>query len=165
MSADEMVWNLIINYPLLDDITVYFITPNQTKKYTGGDKYPFSLREIALPNFVFPLRFDGSQTATVYIRVQSSGSLNVPFSLVQNHKLIEKSSTQSFYYGIYYGALFILILYNLLVYSSTRINSFFQCLLHAIHYAVYVVNEWVCLPVSMAPIPVMEQYVYPYSGS
>lgn len=125
MSADEMVWNLIINYPLLDDITVYFITPNQTKKYTGGDKYPFSLREIALPNFVFPLRFDGSQTATVYIRVQSSGSLNVPFSLVQNHKLIEKSSTQSFYYGIYYGALFILILYNLLVYSSTRINSFF----------------------------------------
>lgn len=125
MAADAIVWNLVISYPLLDDITVYFITANQTQKYTGGDSYPFALREIELPNFVFPLQFEGSQTAILYIRVQSSGSLNVPFSLVQNHKLIEKSSTQSFYYGIYYGALFILILYNLLVYSSTRINSFF----------------------------------------
>lgn len=125
MSTEHILWHLSINYALLDTVSVYFLTTRGVKEFISGDSYPFSQREVALPNFIFPLEFEAAESAIVYIRVQSSGSINVPMTLIQDKKLIEKSSNQSLYYGIYYGSLFVLILYNLLVFSSTRINSFF----------------------------------------
>lgn len=125
METRIMSWYLSINYPLLDDITIYLVNTNGVQRFEGGDQFPFTKRPINLPNFVYPLQFNPAESATIYIRVASQGSINIPITLSSELNFIEDVGETSLYHGIYYGSLIILILYNLLVFSATRKKSFF----------------------------------------
>lgn len=69
-------WLLEIDYALLDDLRVWFLQEQRLlSDYSTGDMLPFRSRTIASEKFLFPIP-QSDQPVTVYIRIQSSGSLS-----------------------------------------------------------------------------------------
>ena len=57
-SSDEIQPLLELDYPLLDDLSVYIVNHASNKiitRYDAGDMHPFAERHYSAPNFVFPV--------------------------------------------------------------------------------------------------------------
>lgn len=115
-------WLLKVAYPHLDRIEVH-LRDKKTGKFetkTSGDFYPFSSRYIKYRHFLFPLVVEKTESEYVYVRVQSESAFNVPLSVVSETEQTQQTIDEQFVFGIYYGILLVMILYNLFLYLSAR---------------------------------------------
>jgi len=125
-------WFLEIGYPLLDTIALY--QPRGDGSYVikrAGDILPFDRREIEYQKFVFPL-LNTPGLHNYYLRVETTSSLNVPLALFSYAELISEVNTQQMLYGIYFGALIIMALFNLLLALYTRDRSYYSYVMYII---------------------------------
>lgn len=114
-------WLLEVAYPPLDRIEVY--APGLVSGYErmdGGDALPFADRAVAHRNHVFPLRLLPGTSATLYLRVQSAGTVVVPARLWQPAALAQHDQGSYSLLSLYFGLLLGLLLYNLLLFVSVR---------------------------------------------
>jgi sigma-B regulation protein RsbU (phosphoserine phosphatase) len=113
-------WFLEIGYPLLNKIEIYFPDDNQNytaKKY--GNKLPFGKRDIDHHNFL--IRLNGNPgTYTYYLRFQTESSMNIPMAIHSLKNVISEINIQKSIFGLFYGALLILLAYNLLLAISMK---------------------------------------------
>ena len=94
-----------------------------TVKQTGTLR-PFDTREIAYHHFVFPLSFPEESEQTFYLRFQSGASMTLPLILWSSKAFLEMSLKRELRLGIFYGALLIILVYNLFLFWSSRERSF-----------------------------------------
>lgn len=127
-------WHLLETHPILDQLT-FFLDDGAGgwAEVAMGDTLPFGARPYALREFVLPIPRElvAASPTTIYVRVQGQGALNVEFRLVDEQALAERVSRQQWGFGLFYGALIIMFLYNLALYWSTRERSQF-------HYIVWL---------------------------
>ena len=123
-STRQSLWYLKLNYPLLDEIT--FWQKRETQKLHSpapdlitGDHKPFASRGIDYRYYLLPVTLAANESATIYMRVHSSGALNIPLSLVTPEQAIEESNHLTLVHGLFYGALVILAIFNLLLYATS----------------------------------------------
>ncbi len=138
-SSEELY--LILDLPLCDSIEFY-------KQETGGsysmietgDLKPFSQREITRHNFIFHINPANNTVQTYYIRLKSQDSMMLPLSIVTRKGFQTYEWQSSFLFGIYYGILLIMILYNLFIFFSTRDITYFYYILYALAYFFFQMN-------------------------
>ena len=122
LAADTPArWQLEIAFAALDRVDLY--SPSASGRFdaqTAGDLQPFSERPFAHRNLVFPLTLKPGASQSLYLRVQSGGSLTVPVRLWRPQALHEHDQKIYAVLSIYYGMLLALLLYNLMLYLSTR---------------------------------------------
>ncbi|HYD75366.1 7TM diverse intracellular signaling domain-containing protein [Ramlibacter sp.] len=114
-------WLLEVAYPPLDRIEVF--SPDLAFGYeraAGGDSVPFVARAVAHRNHVFPVRLLPGTSATLYLRVQSAGTVVVPARLWQPAALAQYDQGAYSLLSLYFGLLLGLLLYNLLLFVSVR---------------------------------------------
>lgn len=112
---------LEIGYPVLDYLDIYVERDDKLiARYELGDKFPFSQRPVNHRNFVVPMDLSGKSLTRVTLRVKTSSSMQVPATLWEVHTLIEHMQTQAMLHGIYYGAMVVLMLYNLFIFITVR---------------------------------------------
>ncbi len=131
-ANDELHWLLDVDYPLLDEVTLYTYAgarPLQTIR--TGDIFPYAERPIRHMSFALPLVLPSSEPVTLYLRVRSSGTVQVPMSLWQEEAFIGHTETVTALRGVYFGILLIMILYNLVLYLMVRERAY-------IHYVLFV---------------------------
>ncbi|MBN2158498.1 MAG: SpoIIE family protein phosphatase [Spirochaetes bacterium] len=119
-EGNRTEWFLEIGYPLLNKINIFI--PGANNEYTVkefGNKLPFSKRDIDHHNFLIRLNTDPG-TYTYYLRFQSDSSMNIPMSIHSLAYVISDINIQKTVFGLFYGALLILLLYNLLLAISMR---------------------------------------------
>ncbi len=111
---------LEIGYTSLDYIWLFFPrTATEFWKFEGGDKYPFHLRQFNYKNVIFELpEFTGEKT--VYLRIQSSGTADMPLFLQTYRSFASKAVNEQYAYGLYFGIMLVMVLYNLFIFLSTR---------------------------------------------
>lgn len=123
---------LRIDYPLLDDVIVYQLQEGQLRKTSRfGDLLPYHQRLVDYRSFLLPMKLVPGKTRDIYIRVRTESSMQVPLSLEDSVQALERSVTSDHLLFLIYGALLIMIFYNLMVGLSTGFSSFF-------HYVIYV---------------------------
>ena len=114
-------WLLKIAYPHLDSIDVFLRDAGgNLTVMSGGDLYPFSARYVEHRHFLFPLQLPADREQVVLIRVRSESAFNVPLSLVRESAHLHGAANEQFAFGIYYGIILVMILYNLFLYLSAR---------------------------------------------
>ena len=121
-----------IDYPLVDSIELF--TPRADGGYdlqSGGDYMPFRARTIDYRNVVFPLASADGAPRTYYMRFVTTSSMNMPVVLLTERELVQMMTVEYLLLGIYYGAIVVMIVYNLMVYFSVRDKSF-------LHFVVYL---------------------------
>ncbi len=123
--------DLVISYPLLDDITLYVPEqPGGFKVTKTGDLIPFSKREFKHTNFVFPLVMRPGAT-TCFIRVRTVSAMSIPISVMSRDELYNRTMTENWVNGAYYGMLIIMLVYNMFLFLSVRGKDYF-------YYSLYI---------------------------
>jgi diguanylate cyclase (GGDEF)-like protein/PAS domain S-box-containing protein len=117
VAAGRML--LEVAFPSLDHVALYAASTTGWQHQEAGDLLPFSARSVANRNFVFPVPLaEGRQT--LYLRVQSSGTLTIPVHLWSENDFAQHNQNTYGALALYFGMLLALLLYNLLLYLSLR---------------------------------------------
>ncbi|MDX1589736.1 MAG: diguanylate cyclase [Oleiphilaceae bacterium] len=134
VSQDVREWLLEIHYPVLEQLDVYQLRGGQLKeRFRMGSERPFQSRPVNHPNFVIPVSVHPGENTQVILRVQSSTSVQLPMRLWEPQAFISNVHGEVLVDGLFYGALLIMALYNLLIFFSVRDVSY-------LYYVLYVVS-------------------------
>lgn len=131
---DDARYLLEISYPVLDKVLVYAIREGEiVSSFHLGDRIPYRQRPIDHPNLIFPLELSPDQETNLYLRVETSSSLQVPLTLWRSDDLVTKSWEHGSLWALFYGSLLVLAVYNLLIFFAVRERSY-------LYYVFYVLS-------------------------
>ncbi len=154
---------LHIPYPILDYLDNYsFIDGKALPVYKTGDARVYSSRATDHIDFVFPYSLKQNQILTVYLRVDSQGTVDVPIRFLSNEIFLSENKDSLLFRGFVMGVLWLMLFYNLFIYISIR---------DAV-YGFYVLNIFAFLVTSNAydggafqllwpNLPELNAYVFP----
>lgn len=118
-------WLLEAAYPLIDHYTFHLLENGQLVDTTeAGRAFPFHQRVIKNRNVVYPFTLKPGQASEMYIRVQTSSSLQLPLRVWTPQAFLAKDHDEQVMQGIYYGILLSMLLYNFLIFLTIREISY-----------------------------------------
>jgi len=117
--------------PLLDNVEIYLIRDGRFKKLQLGDHYPFYQRPLRHPNLVLPVSLPAESEAQLFIRLQTTSSMQVSLNLMDSEELRVQQIDQTLVIGIYYGVMLVMMIYNLFMYLIMRERNY-------LYYVLYV---------------------------
>jgi signal transduction histidine kinase/DNA-binding response OmpR family regulator len=129
---------LEVKYPLLDQIDLY--TPTDTGAFTvlkAGDSLSFKQRTIQHKNNIFPIRLASNEQKTLYLRCETTSSLNLPLTLHSPACLAGEISLEQTLLGIYYGILLVMMLYNFFIYLGLKDSTYLYYVLFVFTYMLF----------------------------
>jgi diguanylate cyclase len=118
---------LEVDWALLDWLDVYLIQAGQVMdRWHTGDQRPFASRPFDSRDFVFSLEVPTGESRQAVMRLALSDAIYdpIPLYLWEPTTYATASQRDNFLAGAYYGALLALLLYNLLLFFSTRERNF-----------------------------------------
>lgn len=122
---------LIIKTSWLDKIQLYFLRNNKVvSQYEVGDKFIHEQRPIISRFFEFDHEYPAGET-TIYIRVVSDDPMVLPVYFNDMTILARNKTLETYSYGVIYGVLIALLLYNLLVFFTLKSKRY-------LYYSVYM---------------------------
>lgn len=124
----EDKWIINIDNPHLDQYTLYIQRGDKLDKIaTGGDSKPFSMRPYSGRTFWQDLQADNH--AVYYLHVQSDGALQVPIKLERLDDALRNENRSMILFGLYYGILLLLLIYNIIFFIIYREMHYFNYLI------------------------------------
>ncbi len=112
---------LHIPYPILDYLDNYaFIDGLPLDPVHTGDARLFDSRAVDHIDFVFPYSLSENQTLTVYLRVDSQGTLDVPLRFLSKDKFLKSNDSEIYFRGFVMGILWLMLFYNLFIFLSIK---------------------------------------------
>ena len=125
---------LDIAYPILDDIQAHVrYSGDAVETFHLGDTLPFANRPIDHHNFALPLKLDAGTSASIYLRVQTGTSMQIPLTLWDREHFFEQQQRYLMGQGLYFGILLVMAVYNLFIFVSVRHSAY-------VYYAISVVG-------------------------
>jgi diguanylate cyclase len=124
-AAEAVPYLLEVSYSVLDYLDVYLVEDGQVKKtWQMGDKLPFHERPIFHRNFVVPSELGPEASQTMYLRVDTTSSMQVPMTLWNPDAFYAAEQARSMLEGMYYGIVLVMILYNLFLFLAVGERHF-----------------------------------------
>ncbi len=133
-------WLLVVDWPILDRVDVRLYYP---ESYTwgalqsAGDHVPFSAWPLAERQLVFPLNVQKTEEAWVYMRVRSGETLVLPMQIYSNAQFQAEEKSLRLLLGMFFGAMFAMLLYNASLYLFTKHRSYIWYTLYLLGVIVY----------------------------
>ncbi|MEM6840622.1 MAG: sensor histidine kinase [Bacteroidota bacterium] len=128
-DAEVRSWYLMVGYPLLDTIFFYQSTQEGVKQvYSAGDKL-IADQTISYRKPLFPITLNDSLWHTYYLKVRTQGTAQVPIEIHAQDSMLSAVARSELLEGFFYGAMLLMVLYNLFLFISLREKSYlFYCL-------------------------------------
>ena len=115
------VWLLEFAHPLMNHVDVYLSNAaGGFDLQPGGNALPYSARGVPHRNHVFALQVLPRRESTVYVRLQSRGTVVVNSSLWRPEAFAVRDQIVYSNLSLYFGLLMGLCLYNLLLFFSVK---------------------------------------------
>ncbi|WP_321365832.1 hybrid sensor histidine kinase/response regulator [Pseudomonas extremaustralis] len=135
----QRTWLLELAYPPLDHLDLYLPDSSGTYRLAGrtGDALPFASREIRQNNYLFKVDFSPGEAKTVYLRLQSEGSIQAPLTLWSSTAYLEQQPLRLYVLGLIYGVLLGMLVYNLFIYLSVRDTSYLYYIFYIASFGMY----------------------------
>ncbi len=112
------------SFSLVDSVDLYAPEKkNEFKVYKSGNSVPLSEREINSRHFLFPITLQNFDQE-YYFRVKSRDGIFVPIKLWDHEKFYESHTKADFVQGAYFGLIFVMFIYNLFIFISTKDRSY-----------------------------------------
>lgn len=114
-------WIFAVKGTLLDEIELFEIKPDGTvSKRISGDHYPHSTREIDSPMFTFYLKIPQNESQMLYLSVKSQDTKQFTLQIDDDEFFNKQLNQVMFRWFFYFGMLFMMFIYNLLLFFSIR---------------------------------------------
>ena len=132
-------WLLEVAFPALDHVDLFLTDETGTARLVNstGDMLPFSSRQLKQNNYLFEFSVLPEQSRTVYLRVASLGSIQVPLSLWSARAYLEDQPARLYFLGLLYGVLLVMLVYNLCIYIGMRDASYLYYILYIAPFGLY----------------------------
>jgi len=155
-------WLLEFYDQTIDDITVY--SPNTNKTYTivkFGSSHPFTDRLYQHKNFSVNIDNELYGVHTYYICIRSHQPSNVIIVLKSVNWFIHYALDEYFFFGVFYGMLFVFGLYNLMMFFAIRQIQYLYYILYNLSIGMYeMCTDGIAYQYLWPNSPVWNQYAY-----
>jgi len=132
------------------------------ESFTTGRDYPVSTRPVRHHNFVFPLPVQKSSNAFILMRLTSQGSMLVPLKLMPEEDFHDLDHIEQMVFGIYFGIMVVMVLYNLFLYAATRERSYAFYVFYILFFLLFQFALWGFLHELLLPdSPRFAKYMLP----
>jgi PAS domain S-box-containing protein len=124
--SDISHWVLALNFANMELMDVYHVSPD-TIDYSlnsGGVQRPFTERDYPINYQAFDLVFPPGSEHVIIIRFENQAAMTLPLTLWTADAFVHNSFQNQFVYGIFYGILVIMLLYNLCLWFFVRERSY-----------------------------------------
>jgi hypothetical protein len=124
-STADSIFFLNLQYSNLSELTLYEYQNGllKTLSVTGND-FDFDKKTRTSPDFIFPIRLHQSDTAEFYLKIKSNHPLLLPLFIKSKDKLDEGINLENLIFGLYFGIILSIFLYNVFLFISTRDLSY-----------------------------------------
>jgi len=120
-NPPEEAWVLESLYPIMDHLQLYVVYPDgNAARFHSGDSVPFDQRSRDHQHINFEFTTKPGQTLELYMRAETSGAVQMPMTLWTKDAFYNKDHLEGRVFGIYYGLILALAVYNLLIFLSIR---------------------------------------------
>jgi diguanylate cyclase (GGDEF)-like protein len=127
---------LEVGSPFLDHVDLYL--PRAGGGYTvvrSGDARPFAEREIIHRHPLFSL--PAGLAGPAYLHVHSEGLINIPLRLWRPEAFASHVAYEQFGFGVYYGIMLVMVLYNLSLYLFVKDRNYLYYVLYIGSYILF----------------------------
>lgn len=123
-------WFMKVAYSPIDFIEFYYQDKEgKWQKKIWGDRVPFAERWVFHPQVVIPFHLIDAHIHTYYLKVHTQGSVQLPLILQSNQRFNEANMISEIVFGILYGIMAIMLVYNLFIFMAIGSYSYlFYCL-------------------------------------
>lgn len=137
----KQIWYLEMAAPPIYDFRVYHrqIGTTSWKMLSVGSRKPFSERPVLYRNFVFPLELQGEYE--FYTRMETGGSAYLPLILWNPIKFTEKVQREQLFFGIFFGMILVMGLYNLFLLLATRQINYLYYVLYIFSFGMAMFTD------------------------
>ena len=141
-SIESLSRFIEIGFPLLDSLKLYVFSLSQGKKklkrieITGRD-FPFNSRIFHHRNFIFPVDIYSKEKIILFLRIKTDDAMIFPIKIWKASSLNQQIQKEQFLFGIYYGIILVMILYNLFIFISTGDRNYFRYILYISSFGMF----------------------------
>lgn len=152
-SANEITANLQIEYALVNAVSLYSVRDgNLTTLLTNvGLNYRFDNRLEQNRNLIVPVTLPPNSITTLIWHIDSKPVYQFRTTLWDPNYFHEKDQQHEMIFGMLYGILIVMTLYNMFLYFSTRQKSY-------VYYALYVITSFYVIAAKQGHV---YQYIVP----
>ncbi len=117
---------LVLSHPQLDQVD--FFAPDPRGDFAPplrlGDARPFAERNVPYRRFVFPIDQAPGGEGVYTLRIETQGLMRADFAIVDEQTFVAQAGREDLLFGLFFGAMAIMALYNLVVFFSIRDVSY-----------------------------------------
>lgn len=114
-------WLYEVARTLLNEADLYIVRADGSVSMQSSDiRTSFDDRPVSHAFSVFPIDMALGEEVTLYLRIWNYTSTFVPQTLWSQSGFAAKTTVENFLYGIFYGGMVIICIYNFLLYLSSR---------------------------------------------
>jgi two-component system, sensor histidine kinase LadS len=146
-GAGKKAWLLESPRPFIASMRLYYPEKDSTGKASGGwriESIGFSdapdTGQTDRKFLVFRLPGDYETPATLYLRIEDVTSIFLPLNVCTDREYLNKSKQRMLGFGIFFGIILALALYNLFLFSSLRDRSYLWYSIYIIFIALYFLS-------------------------
>ncbi|MBT5793293.1 MAG: hypothetical protein HOI10_00325 [Deltaproteobacteria bacterium] len=120
-AAETQERLLEIPLPFMKSIDLFVLHENgEIESISSGHRFPFAQRPLLDRNFILPLKLRPNSQTMVYLRVYADHRLILPLILLNKAEFDNKTKLDVYSFGFYYGALGMMLIFNLFVFVMLR---------------------------------------------
>ena len=119
-QAQPIDWLLEVGYPMIDSVTIFIPESGVYVRKLTGDHFLFSHREIDYRNCIITLTEKPGTERTYYLRFRTTSSMNISLVAWSPSAFTQFLSREQIIIGLYYGAMVVMLLYNLFLFLGIR---------------------------------------------
>ena len=131
---------LEVRFPSIDSIELHVpyrgAAGLEYRVQRAGDLRPWDSREVKHRNHVLRIPTAGLADAPAYLRVRSESVLTVPAYLWRPEALVASDRHTQLVYGLFYGLVIALFLYNLMLFLALRDRVYLWYVLYVASFAI-----------------------------
>ena len=100
----------------------------------AGDNYSSNIKKVKFREYIFEPDLSGDGISTVYFKIESTASLFIPIYIYQKEYFESLVFREELIYGIFYGTLITLFLYNLAIFLYSKEVTYFYYIGYILSY-------------------------------
>jgi len=138
----DIDWLLEMGFPYLDKIDLYY------KDFSGkwirhyiDDSMPFGARKIKYHKHVFELPPVYNEEKIFFMRFEMQGAMIIPLTIWEKRAFYAKDHDQQYVFGLYYGIIIAMFLYNLFLFFFFREKAYLYYIFYALAMGLLIIMD------------------------
>lgn len=134
----EKEWMLEFYDQTIDEITAYFPTSNGDYRVEQvGDAYDFKQKAFVHKNFEWIIDSEIIGQQNLYFKVRSHSYADIRIAIRTVNEFIGYALSEYFLYGIFYGMIFVISVYNILMFVAIREQKYLFYTFYILSVGIY----------------------------